>query len=135
LPRIDYEIARLLILQHRFDDAAVTIARIPAGPFRDQAIALNFLAPGQRAAADAAFTRLTSMPVDAEIELAVAEVYAFRGEHEAALERIASLLAQPDSGGASIQKWVREEMVLSPFLRVLHADQRWSSLLASADTR
>jgi TolB-like protein/DNA-binding winged helix-turn-helix (wHTH) protein len=135
LPRIDYEIARLLILQHRFDDAAVTIARIPAGPLRDQAIALNFLAPGQRAAADAALTRLTSMPVDAEIELAVAEAYAFRGEHEAALERIARLLAQPDSGGASIQKWVREEMVLSPFLRVLHADQRWSSLLASADTR
>ena len=30
-------------------------------------------------------------------------------------------------------KSLREEMVLSPFLRVLHADTRWNSLLASTD--
>jgi hypothetical protein len=31
------------------------------------------------------------------------------------------------------REWTREEMVTSPFLRVLHADARWSTLLATAD--
>jgi hypothetical protein len=29
---------------------------------------------------------------------------------------------------------VREDMVLSPFLKVLQSDARWSSLLADTDT-
>jgi hypothetical protein len=43
-------------------------------------------------------------------------------------------MAQAGRDGAHSQSWVREEMVLSPFLRILQADERWSSLLASADT-
>ena len=31
------------------------------------------------------------------------------------------------------REWTREEMILSPFLRVLHADARWSTLIATAD--
>jgi TolB-like protein/DNA-binding winged helix-turn-helix (wHTH) protein/Tfp pilus assembly protein PilF len=138
LSRIDSEIARLLILQERFDDAFIAIGRIPTGAWRDQAIALAYRAPGQRSVADAALSRLLASPVqsraDPQLELAIAEVHAFRGEHDAALERIARAMAQAGRDGAHSQTWVREEMVLSPFLRILQAYERWSSLLASSDT-
>jgi TolB-like protein/DNA-binding winged helix-turn-helix (wHTH) protein/Flp pilus assembly protein TadD len=135
LPKIDSDIARVLILQQRFDDALVAIGRMPAGALRDQATALAYRAPGQRSAADAALSRLIALPdAGPEIELAIAEVHAFRGEHDEALERIARVLAQPGRDAARTQKWVREEMVLSPFLRILQADARWNSLLASTDT-
>jgi len=137
LAGIDADIARLLILQERFDDAFIAIGRIPAGLRHDQAVALAYRAPGQRSAADAALSRLIALPgerPDPQIELAIAEVHAFRGEHDAALERIARAMVQAGSDAARDQTWVREEMVLSPFLRILQADERWNSLLASTDT-
>lgn len=138
LPKIDSDIARVLILQQRFDEAFIAIRRMPAGLLRDQAIALAYRAPGQRDAADAALSRLIALPIapdgDPQIELAIAEAHAIRGEHDAALERIARALAQAGPDRARQQHWVREEIVLSPFLRILQADARWSSLLARTDT-
>jgi TolB-like protein/DNA-binding winged helix-turn-helix (wHTH) protein/tetratricopeptide (TPR) repeat protein len=138
LQRIDSDIARILILQQRFDDAFIAIGRMQPGPYRDQAIALAYRAPGQLSAADAALSRLIALPAashaDPEIELAIAEVHAFRGEHDQALERIARVMADAGPEGDHNQDWIREEMVLSPFLRILQADARWNSLLASSDT-
>jgi TolB-like protein/DNA-binding winged helix-turn-helix (wHTH) protein/tetratricopeptide (TPR) repeat protein len=138
LPRIDSDIARLLILQERFDDAFMAIERIAAGPLHDQAIALAYRAPGQRSAADAALSRLIALPVasqteDPQLELTIAEVHAFRGEHDQALQRIERALAQAGRRGTHYTAWVAEEMILSPFLTLLQGDARWSSLLASAD--
>ena len=71
------------------------------------------------AAADAALSRLIALPIaargDPQIEPAIAEAH-----------------ADPDR--ARQQQWVREEIVLSPFLRILQSDARWSSLLARTDT-
>lgn len=138
MPTIDSEIARVLILLQRFDDAFVAIERMPAGFWHDQVIALTVRAPGRRNAADAALSRLIALPPaldgDPQIELAIAEVHAIRGEHDAALERIARAMELAGRDGARSQWWVREDMLLSPFLRVLQADARWNSLLASTDT-
>jgi TolB-like protein/DNA-binding winged helix-turn-helix (wHTH) protein/Tfp pilus assembly protein PilF len=137
LPRLDADIARVLILQQRYDDAFVAIERMTAGLSRDHAIALTYRAPGQRSAAEAALSRLIAVPAapdgDPLIELAIAEAHAIRGEHDAALERIARAMAQAGADRPLQQFQVREEMMLSPFLKLLQADARWNSLLASTD--
>lgn len=129
LASIDADVAKVLILQQRFDEAFAAIARLP-GPLRDQCLALAYRAPGRRSAADAALSRLieSAKTPDADplIALSVAEAYAFRGEHDEALEWIEATRTPSK---------LREEMVVSPFLSVLHADARWSSLLASTDVR
>lgn len=136
LPRLDVDIARVLILQQSFDAALAVIGRIPAGAQREQALALAYRAPGQLGAADAALSRLIAMrtapDADPMIELEIAEVYAFRGEHDEALRWIGRALERKDPDATRHAARVREELVLSPFLRVLHADARWNSLLASA---
>lgn len=133
LPRIDSDIARVQILRERFDEAQAAAARIPAGPLRDQCTALGFRAPGQKAAADAALARMVAQASDANrdsaLHVALAEVYAFRGDEEQALKWLDRALQQTG------RRWTREEMMQSPFLRALQADARWRTLLASADER
>jgi TolB-like protein/DNA-binding winged helix-turn-helix (wHTH) protein/Flp pilus assembly protein TadD len=130
LPNVDSDIARVHVLLQRFDDAFVAAARIPAGPMREQAIALSFRAPGRQAAADAALSRLlahASAPdTDPALYVMVAEVYAFRGDAEEAW-KWAQRAVQAGDG------WAREGIMQSPFLRPLHIDARWHTLLASAD--
>ena len=108
---------------------------MPAGLLRDNCVALTYRAPGQRAAADAALARLEAradVPVpDAELAIAIAEVYAYRGDNAAALDWADRALLPTDSEDA--RWWTWEEMVTSPFLRVLHADARWSTLIAKVD--
>lgn len=132
---IDHDIARVQILRQQFNEALTAIGRMPAGPLRDNCVALTYRAPGQRATADAALARLEAradVPVpDAELAIAIAEVYAYRGDNAAALKWADRALLPTDPKDA--REWTREEMVLSPFLRVLHADARWSTLLATAD--
>jgi len=135
LSRLDSDIARVQILRQRFDEALTAIGRTPAGQLRDSCVALTYRAPGQRAAADAALARLeaqANVPVpDAELAIAIAEVYAYRGDNAAALRWADRAMLRTDPKEARL--WTREEMVTSPFLRVLHADERWSTLLATAD--
>lgn len=135
LAGIDSDIARVQILRQQFDEALTAIGRVPAGPLRDNCIALTYRAPGQRAAADAALARLEAradVPVpDAAIAIAIAEVYAYRGDNGAALKWADRAMLPTDPKDARL--WTREEMVISPFLRVLHAEARWSTLIATAD--
>lgn len=138
LPEIDVDLAKVLLLQERFDEALAAIERLPTGRSRDQCLALAYRAPGQRIAAGAALLRLIESAkapdADALVAVSVAEVYAFRGEHDEAVKWIGRVLVPTGAEGAGRQKGLREHIVLSPFLRVLHADARWSSLLASTDT-
>jgi TolB-like protein/DNA-binding winged helix-turn-helix (wHTH) protein len=135
LQGIDRDIARVQILRQHFDEALAAIDRVPAGPVRDNCIALAYRAPGQRAAADAALARLEAradVPVpDADIAIAIAEVYAYRGDNAAALKWADRALLPTDSRDARV--WTAQQMITSPFLRVLHAEARWSTLLARAD--
>ena len=132
---IDSDIARVQILRQRFDEALAAIGRVPAGPLRDHCVALTYHAPGQRAAADAALARLEARAdvpeLGAELAIAIAEVYAFRGDNAAAFKWADRALLPTDPREDRL--WVAEEMTLSPFLRVLHADVRWSTLIARAD--
>lgn len=135
LNRIDSDIARVQILRQQFDEALTAISRMSAGLLRDNCVALTSRAPGQRAAADAALARLEAradVPVpDAELAIAIAEVYAYRGDNVAALDWADRALLPTDSKDA--RWWAWEEMVTSPFLRVLHSDARWSTLFATVD--
>jgi TolB-like protein/Flp pilus assembly protein TadD len=129
LARIDSDIARVQVLRQRFDEAFASAARIPPGPMQEQALALSFHARGQQSAADAALARLLALArspnPDMTLQISIAEVYAFRGDDEEALKWTERAL---QAGGRS----AREEIMQSPFLRALHANARWRTLLASA---
>ena len=132
LNTIDSDIARVQILRQRYSEAAAATERIPAGPPRDQCVALAFRAPGQQAAADAALARLVATASGSDREpstdILIAEVHAYRGDDEQALEWAQRALEQSGS------RRTRDEMMYSPFLRSLHADARWNTLIASANT-
>ncbi|HEY7640196.1 MAG TPA: winged helix-turn-helix domain-containing tetratricopeptide repeat protein [Steroidobacteraceae bacterium] len=132
---IDSEIAKVQILRQQFNEALAAIDRIPAGQVRDSCLALTYRAPGQRAAADAALARLEASAdvpvVDATLAIWIAEVYAYRGDNAAALKWADKALLPTDPEEA--REWTRVLLVTSPFLRVLHADARWHTLLARAD--
>jgi TolB-like protein len=135
LTGIDSDIARVQILRQHFDEALAAIGRLPEGPMRDNCIALTYRAPGQRAAADAALARLearANVPVpEASIAIAIAEVYAYRGDNVAALKWVDRALLPADPKEA--RWWTAEQLNISPFLRVLHADARWNDVMARAD--
>jgi serine/threonine-protein kinase len=135
LATIDSDIARVQILRQKFDEALTAIGRMPAGPMRDNCVALIYRAPGQRAAADAALARLEALanvPVpEAQLAISIAEVYAYRGDTAAALKWADRALLPTDPRRA--RQWTLEQMIISPFLRGLRADARWNSLTARAD--
>ena len=134
LNRIDIDIAKVQLLRQRFDEALAAAARIPAGPARDQCMALAHRAPGQKTEADAALARLVALANGADsdptIDVSIAEAYAFRGEEDEALKWVTRAM-QRQAG----RNWTREDIMQSPFLRTLHADARWHTLLARVDTR
>jgi TolB-like protein/DNA-binding winged helix-turn-helix (wHTH) protein/tetratricopeptide (TPR) repeat protein len=132
LDTIDSDIASVQILRQRFDEALAAAARIPAGPERDRCVALAFRAPGQQAAADAALSRLVALVKapdhDPVLDISIAEVYAYRGDQERALQWAQRAL---ERGG---NDWTRDSMMQSPFLRSLHAHERWHTLVARVDS-
>ena len=134
LNRIDSDIARVQLLRQRFDEALAATERIPAGPARDQCMALAHRAPGQKSEADAALARLVAQASSADhdpaIDVSIAEAYAFRGEEDEALKWVTRAMQRQDG-----RNWTREDVMQSPFLRALHADARWHTLLARVDTR
>ena len=57
-PDLEIEISRILTLQGRPEEATTAALQLPAGKYRDQAMALLVAAPGHRDEADAALRRL-----------------------------------------------------------------------------
>ena len=130
---VEIEIVRILVLQRRYDEAQSAVARLPEGKFRDHGLALLYQAPGRLAEADVALKRLAAQPGDTMDSIRLAEVFAFRGMSE---EAFASLQGQMDAlertrdlGRPRISHF-QLEMRVSPFLKPLHADPRWTALLA-----
>ena len=94
-PEIDLTIARILIVQKRFDAATSVIARLPdnnAG--RDHGLALLYYAEGNQAEADAALERLVARS-EQPVDIRLAEVYAFRGMNDQAFR---TLRGAPECG-------------------------------------
>ena len=137
---LNADIAKLLVVQQRFDEALRVAQRVPEGERRDQCFALAYHATGQAAAADAALARLVARSAtpdsSAALNLSIGEVYAFRGDSDQAFKWLGLANRQVPRGRAVVAVWqTKHELQLSPFLRPLHADPRWQNLLASADRR
>jgi TolB-like protein/DNA-binding winged helix-turn-helix (wHTH) protein/tetratricopeptide (TPR) repeat protein len=136
LPRIDFNIARVLVLQRRFDEALELAGQLPAGALREQGLALAHYGAGNLSAANAAFVRLTALADTPDAnpfeKVAVAEVHAFRGDQTLALDTIENTLgptANRQTNATSI--WTRQVIHRSPFLASLHAHARWRPLFAN----
>ena len=131
---IDLEIIRVLVLQRAYDEAYSAISPLPEGEARDHGLALLFDAPGRRAEANAALGRLArSHGSDLGSNVRLAEVYAYRGMTEEAISTLQRYRNSIDPGAETFVSelfWMQREMHVSPFLTSLHADPRWSALMA-----
>ena len=130
---ISREIAPVLVLLRRFDEAEAEASKLPPGEIRDQAMAPVYVATGRDREADAAIARLAASEEEIFDTIRLAEVYAYRGEADQAFaslnEKMQSLIREHgrDSGHAW---YLQHEARLSPFLKVLHQDSRWAAFLA-----
>ena len=128
----DIEIARIYVLQGRYDEAMSAVAQLPEGGFRDHVLALLYQAPGRRVQADMALERLTAQPGDTMDIIRLAEVYAFRGMSDEAyamlLEHKGALEHNKDRSQPRIS-YFQNELRLSPFLKSLHNDPRWQAMM------
>jgi TolB-like protein/DNA-binding winged helix-turn-helix (wHTH) protein/Tfp pilus assembly protein PilF len=135
-PEIRLEIIRILVLQGRYDEALLTLEKLPEGPLRDHGLALLHAAPGQVVQSTAALARLSAPKPALANSIPLAEVYAFRGETERAFAVLqkASLEAHQGSGDHPRLQDFQRNLLLSPFLKPLRTDRRWAALLTHGDS-
>jgi TolB-like protein/Flp pilus assembly protein TadD len=136
LPRIDFNIARVLVLRGRYNEALALVEQLPAGALREQGHALAYYGLGKVDAADAALARLTALAelpnANALVKVAVAEVHAFRGNEGLALESLEKTLGPISARETTMSTiWARQVIHRSPFLASLRTHDRWEPLLAN----
>jgi TolB-like protein/DNA-binding winged helix-turn-helix (wHTH) protein/tetratricopeptide (TPR) repeat protein len=127
------EIARIFVLQRRYDEAQSAIAQMPEGKIRDHGLALLYRAPGRQAESDAALGRLATQRRDMMDQIRLADVYANRGMIDEAFSSLQEEKIALESAAAIQQPrlWqFQYEIRVSPFLQPLHADPRWAALSA-----
>jgi tetratricopeptide (TPR) repeat protein len=131
-PEMEFEIARILVLQGRYEEAKLAVEKLPPGKYRDHGLALLYRLPGFLADADAALKRLVAEPGEIMDSVRLAEVYAFRGMNDEAFatlqEKKAELELDRDLGTAWVGR-LQTEAGVSPFLKSLQADPRWTALI------
>ena len=89
---LEVDIARVLILLERYDEAIEVIARIVEWERnRDYLLALLYNAPGRKADADAALKRLAANSPEILDRVRLAEIHAFRGMNDAAFDLMVDL--------------------------------------------
>jgi adenylate cyclase len=140
LSRDHYDrIAKILIIQRRFAEALTAIDKVPEGRPRLDCLALVYHAMGNVSAADAALAGLITLAEksdsDMTLKLSIAEVYAFRGDRDAAFKWLASAKQQAQDRDATVRWMLKEGLQLSPFFSSLRADPRWEPVYASAMER
>jgi DNA-binding winged helix-turn-helix (wHTH) protein/Tfp pilus assembly protein PilF len=123
-------LADVKILQGSYEQALLMTSNMADGPTRDRNLAMIHRELGQVAEADAALQRLLASE-DEQSRALIAEVFAHRGDTEAALSWLAHAL---DSPGRETtihrQLWQDTLHVLSPYLIGLRSDERWQALYA-----
>jgi TolB-like protein/DNA-binding winged helix-turn-helix (wHTH) protein/thioredoxin-like negative regulator of GroEL len=138
-PDLDTEIARALVLLGRYAEAAAVIDAMPAGRYKDHAIAFLHAMPGKRAEADAALARLASQSAAGMSasettmdSVRLAEDYAIRGRKAEAMEALVARKRELDSrGDVNSGGWYfSHEVRASPILEPLRSDPRWKALVA-----
>jgi TolB-like protein/DNA-binding winged helix-turn-helix (wHTH) protein/Tfp pilus assembly protein PilF len=135
-PRLRVDIARILIMQGRYDEAISVIGQLPPGNERDYAVALLHRAPGKRQDADAAFERLEKAATDIPGVVHLADVYVDRGRRDAAFELLSRHYREieRDRDARPRALWYfQDELRISPYLKALHADPRWAEITRVPD--
>lgn len=125
LPDTDHDIAVALLLDGRTDEARRQLTRLPDGQRRDQFQVLL----GPPATASAALARLQEdrSPLGHFLR---AEIAAHQGDADRAFSQLGAALRAHEGTQARFEIDLPHEIVLSPFLRSLHDDPRWTSLQA-----
>lgn len=133
-PDIKLDMARVLILLRRFDEAQLAIATIPEGWHRDHGLALLHELPSRRAEAAAALERLAAAEAAHHRDaIRLADLYSHRGMREqafAVLQDRKRDITRDRSHSAEAAWSFRRDLHMSPFLKPLHADPRWQELVA-----
>ena len=134
LPKIDFVLARVLVKQRRFDEALAMIEQMPADPSREQALALALYGLGKVSAADAALARLAALAelqnANRQLRILVAEVHAFRGNSDLALDSIERALGPIATRPTTADIIFASQAVhRSPFFIPLREHARWKALL------
>lgn len=136
LTLIDSSIASVLVLQGRTDESLALVEQMPADETRDHGLAIVQYAAGNSREADAALAALTAQAnapdADPYLKIRLAEVHAFRGDEERALQVIEQVLVA-DAEEEHPDTWARFEIMSSPFFGSLRNHARWQPLLASAN--
>ena len=118
----------VMILQGNYEQALTQGRAMPSGPVRDRNLAMIHHALRQEAKADAALTRLLAAD---DARFYAAEVYALRGDGEAAIQQLHRAWIARETGTAANSHW-DATLLLSPFLISLRDDERWQILYAQA---
>lgn len=139
-PHMKENVADVLIMQSRNDEALKVIAQLPSGYTRDQRLAIAYFARGEVDESDAAVARMIELAErpesDAMVPLTVAEVYSMRRDFDRAFEWLdkARLRAHGPTA-VTMPGWlVFENLQVSSYLKPLHSDPRWKPLLADLRT-
>ncbi len=131
------DVADVLIMQGRLDEALNVIPRIPAGYLQDKRFALVHFARGAESQGNALLSRLLALAQEPDSEptvaLAVAEVYAARNDTDSAFKWLDTARRHSENQPKSrLPRWaMSEDLHYAPYLKSLHADPRWRELLAA----
>jgi Tfp pilus assembly protein PilF len=127
-PYIDMDLARILIQEKKYGEALQQAQSRLHGFDREQITAMAYDGLGRRADADAIIQRLLASPAIPEV-VRVAEIYAHRGDADATFRWMTTAYDRigphPWETGNDISLWA---LLVSPFLRQLDNDPRWTPL-------
>jgi len=135
-PKDKVDAVKILMLLGRYDEAQSAVAQLPKGKYQDYGLALLHRVPARRAESDAALKRLEAEDGDLGIEVNVAEVYAFRGLHDEAFAQLTTTQKTLEAAKGTQPYspiYFQRDLHLSPFLKPLHNDPRWSALVERPD--
>ncbi|MGH8242195.1 MAG: winged helix-turn-helix domain-containing tetratricopeptide repeat protein [Steroidobacteraceae bacterium] len=128
---MDCQIAQMHVLLGQFEQAESVVAKMAPDNCRDRALALLYKLPGHREAADAAFARVVDRAAR-EPGAAAAEIYAYRGLHEQAIESLEAArksLQEMPGLAPEVSFRFENDLRMSPFLAPLRKDPRLRALM------
>jgi tetratricopeptide (TPR) repeat protein len=132
---ITADLAKVLSLRERYEQAVALAEKMPAGPEREQVMAIASYGKGDVRAGDVAVTRLLERirggAFNSSLRIMVAEVYAYKGDEAEALHWLEEVLAPHPSHRPNTKAFRRYKILASPFFNDLRDDSRWRRLMSA----
>lgn len=130
------DIADVLILQRRTDEALKAIQQLPAGRDRDVRLALTYFARGDDVEGDAILARMLALGkapgLDSQVLVDIAGMYTGKNDPDQAFKWLDVAHRRSASDGTPSEcKELKWTLRTAPFLTPLHADPRWNELLTA----